>query len=454
MKELLIEKWDEIIDFLRDECGIKSISYKTWLKPLKIRDVVDGKVIIYNSDELNGSSASFIQSRYGSYIKGAIAEVTDQEFDIEIVDATPSQARKTLPEKNVSSYNSGITLNSSYTFDNFVVSNTNSMVHAAALKVAEAPGEYYNPLFIYGDSGLGKTHLMNAIAHFIIENSPDKKVMYVTSEKFTNDLVESFRHGSVSPADFKEKYRNVDILLIDDIQFIIGKSSTQEEFFHTFNYLYDARKQIVISSDKPPRDFDDLEERLRSRFECGLIVDIIAPDFETKMAILKKKLEMRQQESGLHIDVDDECLAYIANNINTNIRSLEGALTKVLAYANLNHLDVDMEVVEKSLHDVIFPNKKKVITPAFIIDVVAEHFEINVSEIYSDKRDNRIVIPRQIAMYLSRKHTDCSTLELENVFKRDHSTVLHGIKAIENKITNDPEIAAKVDVLTKKLNCE
>ena len=328
------------------------------------------------------------------------------------------------------------------------------MVYAAALKVAEAPGEIYNPLYIYGDPGLGKTHLLHAIVHFIEENSPNLKVLYVTSDKFTTEIVDSIRQGATSASDVREKYRNVDILLIDDIQFIIGKNRTQEEFFYTFNYLREARKQIVISSDKPPRDFTDLDERFRSRFESGLIVDITTPDYETKMAILKKKIEMREYETGTKIDISDECLSYIADNINTNIRSLEGALNKVIALSNINHRPINMELVEYALKDMIFPNQKKIITPEFIIDVVAEHFDITTADILSDKRDSYIAQPRQIAMYLSKRYTLRNGNEIAKVFKRDHSTVLHGIKTIENKIKTDPTVENKVDIIVKKLNID
>ena len=455
MKELILDNWDKIMEFLRTEFGITKVSYETWLQNLKLKDVEDDKIIIVNDDENSSNNISFIQNKYGIFIKNAIAEVINLDYqpEIEIIAESSQSLKKPVPEiKNSPNYYSDMRLVPDYTFDNFVVSRSNSMVHAAALKVAEAPGEIYNPLYIYGDPGLGKTHLMHAIAHFIIENSPELKVMYVTSEKFTNEIVDSIRQGTVSASDVRDKYRNVDILLIDDIQFIIGKNRTQEEFFYTFNYLREARKQIVISSDKPPRDFADLDERFRSRFESGLIVDITTPDFETKMAILKKKLEMKQYETGSKIEISDDCLSFIADNINTNIRSLEGALTKVIALANLNHQAITMDLVEYALKDMIFPNQKKIITPEFIIDVVSEHFDIPTSDILSEKRDGRIVLPRQIAMYLSKRYTMRNSVEIASVFKRDHSTVLHGIKNIEEKIKKDPAVENYVDIITKKLN--
>ncbi len=364
-KELLIDRWDEILEFLRTQFNITKVSFNTWLKNLKVKDVRDDLVILFSSDPSIGSNLTFIKNKYGAFIKNAIEEIIDEEINIDIVGDEPAPERTArLPEQTVrSSSLLGLKLNPDYTFDNFVVSGSNSLVHAAALKVAEAPGEYYNPLYIYGDPGLGKTHLMHSIAHFILENTPSLKIMYVTSEVFMNELVEAIRHGSVAPADFREKYRNIDVLLIDDIQFIIGKDRTQEEFFHTFNYLYEAKKQIVISSDKPPRDFNNLEERLRSRFECGLTVDLTAPDFETKMAILQKKLEIKEYESNIKLNVDDEVLSYIAESITTNIRSLEGALTKLIALSRIKRTPINIELAEEALQDIVFPNQKKTISP-------------------------------------------------------------------------------------------
>ena len=309
MKDLITKKWDDILEYLRTEFGIQKVSFETWLKDLKFKDIENNKILIFTDSEDNISNISFIQKKYGNFIKSAIAEVLDLDEmpDIELVAQVPESLKAPAPEiKRRTGSSSDFILNPDYTFDNFVVSRNNSMVHAAALKVAEAPGEIYNPLYIYGDPGLGKTHLLHAIVHFIEENSPSLKVLYVTSDKFTTEIVESIRQGTVSAADVREKYRNVDILLIDDIQFIIGKNRTQEEFFYTFNYLREARKQIVITSDKPPRDFADLDERFRSRFESGLIVDITTPDYETKMAILKKKIEMREFETGSRIVISDE----------------------------------------------------------------------------------------------------------------------------------------------------
>ncbi|MCR5432478.1 MAG: chromosomal replication initiator protein DnaA [Lachnospiraceae bacterium] len=454
MKKLLVDRWDEILEFLRTQFNITKVSFNTWLKNLKVKDVNGDLVILFSSDPSIGSNLSFIKNKYGAFIKNAIEEIIDEEINIDIVGDEPvSGSAVHIPEQaKKSSSLLGLNLNPDYTFDNFVVSGSNSLVHAAALKVAEAPGEYYNPLYIYGDPGLGKTHLMHSIAHFILENTPSLKIMYVTSEVFMNELVEAIRHGSVAPADFREKYRNIDVLLIDDIQFIIGKDRTQEEFFHTFNYLYEAKKQIVISSDKPPRDFNNLEERLRSRFECGLTVDLTAPDFETKMAILQKKLEIKEYESNIKLNVDDEVLSFIAQSITTNIRSLEGALTKLIALSRIKRTPINIELAEEALRDIVFPNQKKTISPEYIIDIVSEHYSVSVEEILSKKKPKYIVIPRQICMYLARRYTNLSTIDLEKIFKRDHATILHGISSIENKLKNDDDMVKTIDTLTKKLN--
>jgi chromosomal replication initiator protein len=453
-KELLIDRWDEILEFLRTQFNITKVSFNTWLKNLEVKDVKDDLVILHSSDPSIGPNLSFIKNKYGAFIKNAIEEIIDDEINIDIVsdDVVTEKSERTPQQTAQSSSLLGLKLNPDYTFDNFVVSSSNAIVHAAALKVAEAPGEYYNPLYIYGDPGLGKTHLMHSIAHFILENTPSIKIMYVTSEVFMNELVEAIRHGSVAPSDFREKYRNIDVLLIDDIQFIIGKERTQEEFFHTFNYLYEAKKQIVISSDKPPRDFNNLEERLRSRFECGLTVDLTAPDFETKMAILQKKLEIKEYESNIRLNVDDDVLSYIAQSITTNIRSLEGALTKLIALSRIKRTPINIELAEEALRDIVFPNQKKSISPEYIIDVVSEHFSVSVDEILSDKRDKYIIIPRQICMFLARRYTSLSTIDLEKVFHRDHATILHGIGNVEKKLKSDDETSKTIDIITKKLN--
>ena len=342
----------------------------------------------------------------------------------------------------------GSALNPNYTFDTFVVGNNNKLAYAASLAVAESPGEVYNPLFLYGGVGLGKTHLMHSIAHFIQTNNPSMKVLYVSSEIFTNELIDSIRNGNNSSMNkFRDKYRNIDVLLIDDIQFIIGKESTQEEFFHTFNELHMAKKAIIISSDKPPKDMETLEERIRSRFEWGLITDIGSPDYETRMAILRRKKDMDDFE------LDDEILDYIATNIKSNIRELEGAFNKVMAGAKLEKKEVTLELAEQALKDIISPDEKKVITPEYIISVVAEHYGVTPADLSGNKRNSKIVMPRQVSMYLCR---EIISTPLKNIGKalgnRDHTTVMHGIEKIENELQNDDNLKNTIDILKKKIN--
>ncbi len=340
-------------------------------------------------------------------------------------------------------------LNPKYTFDTFVVGANNNLAHAASLAVAESPGEIYNPLFIYGGVGLGKTHLMHSVANFIMKNNPNAKILYVTSEKFTNELIDAIRNkNNISTTEFREKYRNNDVLLIDDIQFIIGKESTQEEFFHTFNTLYESKKQIIISSDKPPKDIETLEERLRSRFEWGLTVDIQPPDYETRMAILRKKEELEGY------NIDNEVIKYIASNIKSNIRELEGALTKIVAFSKLgNSKDISISMAEDALKDIISPGGTKKITPEFIIQVVAEHYNLTTSDLLSQRRSKEISYPRQVAMYLCRNMTETPLQEIGKVMGgRDHTTIIHGIEKITKDLESTPTLQNTVDILKKKMN--
>ena len=456
MKELILSKWNEILEFLKTQYDISRISFDFWLKDLKFKDVVDNKVILYFEDPNMSSNITFIQTKYSNYIKAAIAEIIDMRInEIEItVDKPEEPEEKPVKTKTVNNKDHGINLNPDYTFDNFVVGNNSRIVVAAALMVSESPGEVYNPLYIYGNPGLGKTHILHSIAHHIKERTPNLRVMYVTSEAFTNELIDSIRHGMITPTDFRNKYRNIDVLLIDDIQFIIGKESTQEEFFHTFNYLYEAKKQIVLSSDKPPKDFNKLEERLRSRFECGLLVDITSPDYETKMAILKKKLEIKQSENINPIEINDEVLSYIAKNVTINIRQLEGALTKIIAMSKLNREPITLELAERALRDIVFPDQNKSITPEFIIAVVAEHFQVNTDEIMSPKRNSKVVIPRHIAMYIIRKYNDITQTEIGRIFGRNHASIIHAIDNVEAMLLTNNDFKANYDTIIKKLNLE
>jgi len=339
-------------------------------------------------------------------------------------------------------------LNPKYKFDTFVVGSNNKFAHSASLAVAESPGKAYNPLYLYGGPGLGKTHLMHSIGHFILEESPDMKVLYVTSEEFTNEVIESIRSGNAAAmTKLREKYRTVDVLMVDDVQFIIGKESTQEEFFHTFNVLHAAGKQIIISSDKPPKEMETLEERFRSRFEWGLIADIQAPDYETRMAILKKNIDTYDRY------IDEEIINYIATNIKSNIRELEGALNKIIAFAKLNKVDLTLSLAEEALKDVIYPNKPKEVTPALIMNIVAEHFNVKAEDITSKKRNAEFVQPRQVFMYLCRDLTDTSLTNIGKYLgKKDHTTVMHGVSKIEEEMKMNDDLRIKVETIKKKIS--
>lgn len=451
MKNIIQSKWDEILKYLISEYGITEVSYNTWLRPLKVYDVKDHEItILINDERIGPPSINIIRNKYELLLKVSIEEIMNEPYEVKFVLASQIDSLEKKLESSAGANKKNNTptfLNPRYTFDTFVVGGNNEFARAAALAVAENPGEIYNPLFIYGGVGLGKTHLMHSIAHFVLDQNPDTKVLYVTSEKFTNELIDSIQKKTTT--QFREKYRSIDILLIDDIQFIIGKESTQEEFFHTFNTLHESKKQIIISSDRPPKEMLTLEDRLRSRFEHGLMADIQSPDYETRMAILKKKEEL----DGLKIDED--VLRYIATNIKSNIRELEGALTKIVAFSRLKKRELNLLLAEEALQDIISPNEKKVITPDLIVEVVAEHYNITPTEIYSKDKSRNISYPRQIVMYLCRRLTDLSVTEIGKILGgRDHSTVLHGYDKVFNDMAKDSSLHNTIDVLIKKINPE
>jgi chromosomal replication initiator protein len=335
-------------------------------------------------------------------------------------------------------------LNPRYTFDTFVVGNSNRFAHAASLAVAEAPARAYNPLFIYGGVGLGKTHLMQAIGHYVLEQNPGSKVVYVTSEKFTNDLINAI--GKKSMVEFRDRYRNIDVLLVDDIQFVAGKESTQEEFFHTFNALYEANKQIVMSSDRPPKEIPTLEERLRSRFEWGLTTDIQPPDLETRIAILRKKA------ASDSLEIPEEVLSYIANRVHSNIRELEGALNRVIAVASLSRRSISVEIAEEALKDIVGSVRQRQITIEMIQNAVANHYSIKAADMRSKKRTRAVTFPRQIAMYLARELTDSSLPRIGEEFGgRDHTTVLHAYEKIQRMLQKNPSLQKEISQLVQEL---
>lgn len=373
--------------------------------------------------------------------------LTNKQFKNNYDEQNRYRKTETIKENPIYNINSeNANLNPEYTFDTFVVGSNNKLAHSAALAVADAPGQVYNPLFIYGGAGLGKTHLMHSIGHYVLNNKPDTKILYVDSEQFTNEVIESIRSGNAtSMKNLRDKYRNVDILMIDDIQFIIGKESTQEEFFHTFNALHSMGKQIILSSDKPPKEMETLDERFKSRFEMGLIADIQAPDYETRMAILKKKTE------NLNKEISNDILDYIASNIKSNIRELEGAFNKIVAYSKLNNLDFTLANAQEALKDIINSDKPKKITPDIIIDKTAEYYNISRDDITSKKKDGRIAKARQVVMYLSRNLTDYTLQDIGNIINRDHSTVMHGVTNIENLINTNEEMKHQVEIITNNI---
>ncbi|MGN0353481.1 MAG: chromosomal replication initiator protein DnaA [Muricoprocola sp.] len=440
------ENWEAILQHVMIEHDVSKVSFDTWLVPLKVYDFHDNIVDILVEQQM---TINYIQKKYALPIKVAIAEITGLDCTLNFILPENVAAASEQKEAQKSTLNlEKANLNPRYTFDTFVVGNNNKFAHAASLAVAESPGEAYNPLFIYGGVGLGKTHLMHSIAHFVLEKDAEKKVLYVTSETFTNEVIDNIRNGnSAAMSKFRDKYRNIDVLLIDDIQFIIGKESTQEEFFHTFNDLHSAGKQIIISSDKPPKEMITLEERLRSRFEWGLIADISSPDYETRMAILRKREELDGYQ------IDDEVIQYIATNVKSNIRELEGALNVVVAYGNLNKKKIDLDLAKEALKNIISPDEKRIITPDFIIETVCEHFHISVSDIKGKKRNADIVLPRQIAMYLCREMTQTQYKEIGTIMGgRDHSTVIHGCDKIEYDMKHTESVKNIVNILIKKIN--
>ena len=459
------EKWTEIIQKLRFEYCLSNISYETWILPLKVYDVIDNTVFL--SVNLK-ASVEHIKNKYLLPLRVCIAEVTGTEFDIKFIsendyselDEMKKEIKETTEQKKRSKYLSEkANLNPKYTFDTFVVGGNNNFAHAASLAVAESPGAVYNPLFLYGGVGLGKTHLMHSIAHFILEHDPSKKVLYVTSETFTNELIDAIKSGRTgnesAMAAFREKYRTNDVLLIDDVQFIIGQESTQEEFFHTFNHLHVSGKQIIISSDKPPKDIETLEARLRTRFEWGLIADISSPDYETRMAILQKKIEIDGLEK---YHIPNDVLQYIASNVKSNIRELEGSLNKLIALYKLNQtggrsIIIDINLAAEALKDIISLDENRQITPESILDVISEHFDISIADLKSGKRSADIAIPRQIAMYLIRTITDTPLKSIGIILGgRDHSTISHGVDKIAADLKTDETLSNTVNIIKKKIN--
>ncbi|WMJ80073.1 chromosomal replication initiator protein DnaA [Clostridium sp. MB40-C1] len=447
MNAQLEQLWTKTLNIIKGE--LTEVSFNTWIKcivPLSIEnDTIKLEVP-------NDFTRGILESRYKSLIVNAIKLLTSKRYKIEFFISSGEIAfdlnnshRSSNRDNIIVNDEMSCTLNPKYTFDSFVIGNSNRFAHAASLAVAEAPAKAYNPLFIYGGVGLGKTHLMHAIGHYILKHNPKAKVVYVSSEKFTNELINSIKDDK--NVDFRNKYRNVDVLLIDDIQFIAGKERTQEEFFHTFNALYEADKQIILSSDRPPKEIPTLEDRLRSRFEWGLIADIQVPDFETRIAILKKKADVE------NLNIPNEVMVYIATKIKSNIRELEGALIRIVAFSSLTNKEISVELAAEALKDIISNEQNKQITIDLIQDIVANYFNLKIEELKSSRRTRNIAFPRQIAMYLSRKLTDMSLPKIGEEFGgRDHTTVIHAYEKISTNLKKDESLKNVVNDLAKKIN--
>lgn len=454
MKETLMKQWDNILNLLEIEYDVSHMMINTWIRALSIKEVTDTTITFSMDKKLGKRGIEFIEKKmYDIYLQSAIEATLNQPFDIyfciegEEVSSNNKEADNSI-DGHIKVSLEKSNLNPKYTFDTFVIGDNNRHAHAACVAVAEEPSSAYNPLFLYGGAGLGKTHLMQAIAHHIITHNPDMKVLYVSSETFTNEVIESIRNNKNE--ELREKYRTLDVLLIDDIQFVIGKDSTQTEFFNTFNDLYNSNKQIIISSDKPPKEIETLEERMRTRLEWGVPVDIHAPDYETRMAILKRKAETD------HITISDDILDYIAQNVVSNIRELEGALNKISVFTRLDNKKEELTVEDAAeiLKDIVSKDIHHEITPDLIINIVSDHMNVPYDDITSSKRSQDIATARQIVMYLCRKYLERYSLQQIGaaVGGRDHSTVLNGIDKINKLIDKDPNIKITIETIEKKLN--
>ncbi len=426
--------WNRALEIIKEENN-SPISFEAWISPI-IPYKIEGNSFILQIEE--PFYRDTIKKRYLSLIRNAINKATNKEYEIKIIteEELPQKSNiPTIPEGN---------LNPRYVFNSFVVGNSNRMAHAASLAVAKAPAKAYNPLFLYGNSGLGKTHLMHSIAHYILEQNPSSKVLYVTSETFMNEFINAIQNNKNE--EFRNKYRNIDVLLIDDIQFISKKEGTQEEFFHTFNALHESSKQIIISSDRPPKEIKILEDRLRSRFEWGLITDIQPPDYETRIAILRKKVDAEC------LPVGNDVITFIAKNVVSNIRELEGALTRMVADATLTHQTISVASAEVSLKHIFNENDSPLITASHIQQVVANYYNIDIKDIQGSKKTKNIAFPRQVAMYLCRKLLDISLPKIGEQFGgRDHSTVFYAVSKIEKTLKKETSFQQEIEEIEEQI---
>ena len=432
--------WDKALTILKKNLSVPT--YETWFKPVELKAETGETVILKVPSEF---AKEWLETKYLSLIKSALTEIRKKPTNVEIVIEEKEQKTSPPPKITVGD----VTLNKNYTFENFVVGNSNRLAYAASYAIAKNPGKTYNPLYIYGGVGLGKTHLLQAIAHYIVKNFPNLKIIYTTTEKFTNEVIYAIQNARDNRRlidQFHRQYRTVDVLLIDDVQFLAGKERTQEEFFHTFNTLHDAGKQVVLTSDCPPKEIATLQERLTTRFEWGLVADIQPPDFETRVAILKKKAEIEE------INISDEVLFYIAKHIYSNIRELEGALVRIVATASLANEEITFDFTKRTLSDIIHPTKDPITTKK-IKKVVADYFNIPEKSLIEKRRSQNIAMPRQIAMFLSRELTDSSLPQIGKEFGgRDHTTVMHACAKIKNELQKQETMQALIDEIKKRLN--
>lgn len=423
--------WSSVQDHVKNETTLVSAAYQAWIAPVKAVNIDQENRILYLSTEIE-MGKSLLESRYKQTLESSVAAILGEPYKVVVMLA--DEIDGTQEETFYTPYTDELNLNPKYIFSTFVVGKNNEFAHAVSLAVANNPSRAHNPLFLYGDAGLGKTHLMHAIGHAIRKNFPNLKVLYVSSEMFTNELIRAIRENR--QMEFKNKYRSIDVFMLDDIQFIEGKDSTQEELFYTFNDLHMANKQIIFTSDKPPSQLKGLEQRLTSRFGMGMVAKIEEPDYETRVAILTKKAEL---EDIYLSDTAMEAIHTIAQNIPSNIRELEGALNRIIAYANLTNQKITKEMAHQVLQDV-FSSKQKEVTPEEIKRTVAKHFNVKLADFDSSKRSRNIAYPRQIAMYLCREMTGLSLPKIGELFGgRDHTTVLHGCEKISKDLESEPD---------------
>lgn len=432
----LMNLWNRVLEEIEQE--VSTVSYDTWIKPIRPLGMTETAIRLSVPDEIN---MDMILTKFRSMLESCIALAAGQAYELEVVCEAPRAKEGGAGE----AVRSQSPLNPKYSFENFVVGNNNNLAHAASLAVAEYPAVKYNPLFIYGGSGLGKTHLLQAIGNYFLKNYPDRKVMYTTSEKFTYELVTAIREKTNQ--EFRNKYRSVDLLLMDDVQFLATKELAQEEFFHTFNTLHEAGKQIVLTSDRLPSETPHLADRLKSRFQMGLLADIQPPDYETRLAILRAKIEEE------YFTFDEEIVEYVANNIKSNVRDLEGAVKRILAYAGIERTNtISMELAQKALKEILSTLPKRDITTKVIIDEVEKYFRLPGGTLATKRRSNDVAYPRHIAMYIAREVLDESYPRIGEEFNRDHTTVMTAVKKIRENLSGDTELSAIIQDLVENIN--